>query len=369
MGLDLKKASQAFWEDEYVATRIYRSIARRRKDKAQLFNELADMEARHGALWERVYREHSAGEKPNVDLWLRLKLLLSQVFLRLIGLPASIKYLELSESGAIRMYGILVDAPELQSHREEITGVILDEMHHEVVLLSEVIKAKGNVDDVRSATYGMVDSLVEVLAVVVGLAVVLVNPIVVALGGIITASAGTLSMSAGAYLSSKSQRDIVDGRVADLSVRVRVMPERQAERIGQRLREWGLPASVTTEVTSEMTKNHELEEALGKAVDLGLPEVDVENPLRAARSAGLYYFIGSLAPIAPFLVSIGGLVGIGLAIVFSLTLLSVASAIIAMLSGVSIKRKIFEMDTLSLAAALATFAIGFIARTVLGISV
>jgi VIT1/CCC1 family predicted Fe2+/Mn2+ transporter len=40
-----------------------------------------------------------------------------------------------------------------------------------------------------------------------------------------------------------------------------------------------------------------------------------------------------------------------------------------MLSGVSIKRKIFEMDALSLAAALATFSIGFIARTVLGISV
>jgi VIT1/CCC1 family predicted Fe2+/Mn2+ transporter len=242
-------------------------------------------------------------------------------------------------------------------------------MHHEVMLLSEVIKSKENVDDVRSATYGMVGSLVEVLAVVVGLAVVLVNPIVVALGGIITASAGTLSMSAGAYLSSKSQRDIVDGRIADLSVRVRVMPERQAERIGQRLREWGLPASVSTEVMSEMTKNHELEEAIGKAVDLGLPEVGVENPLRAARSAGVYYFIGSLAPIAPFLAMIGGLLGIVLAIAFSLTLLSVASAIIAMLSGVSIKRKIFEMDTLSLAAAVATFVIGFVARTFLGITV
>jgi VIT1/CCC1 family predicted Fe2+/Mn2+ transporter len=66
---------------------------------------------------------------------------------------------------------------------------------------------------------------------------------------------------------------------------------------------------------------------------------------------------------------IGGLLGIVLAIAFSLTLLSVASAIIAMLSGVSIKRKIFEMDTLSLAAAVATFVIGFVARTFLGITV
>ena len=369
MALDLKKASKSFWEDEYVATRVYRSIANRRKDKAQLFNQLAEMEARHGALWERIYGEHSANEEPTAGPWLKLKLLLSQIFLRLIGLAAAIRYLELSESGAIRTYGKLVDAPELKPHREELMGVILDEMHHEITLLAEVIKSKGNVDDVRNATYGMVDSLVEVLAVVVGLAVVLVNPIVVALGGIITASAGTLSMSAGAYLSSKSQRDIVDGRIADLSVRVRVMPDRQAERIGHRLRDWGLPDSVVTEVTSEMTKNHELEEALGKAVDLGLPEVDVENPLRAARSAGVYYFIGSLAPIAPFLAMIGGLLGIILAIAFSLTLLSVASAVIAMLSGVSIKRKVLEMDSLSLAAAVATFAIGFVARTFLGITV
>jgi VIT1/CCC1 family predicted Fe2+/Mn2+ transporter len=369
MTLDLKKASKAFWEDEYVATRIYRSIAHRRRDKAQLFNELADMEARHGALWERMHSEHSGKEKPTASLWLKLKLTLSQVFLRLMGLSAFVRYLELSESGAIRTYGELVDAPELQSHREELTGVILDEVHHEVTLLSEVIKSRGSVDDVRNAVYGMVDSLVEVLAVVVGLAVVLVNPIVVALGGIITASAGTLSMSAGAYLSSKSQRDIVDGRIADLSVRVRVMPEKQAERMGQRLREWGLPAPVATEATLEVMKNRELAEAMGKAVDLGLPEESAENPLRAARSAGVYYFIGSLAPIAPFLALTGGRLGIALAIVFSLTLMSVASAIIAMLSGVSIKRKVLEMDTVALAAAAATFVIGLVARTFLGIAV
>ena len=369
MALDLKRTSKAFWEDEYIATRIYRSIAQRRKDKAQTYNELSDMESRHGALWERMYSENSANEKPRASFWLKAKLGLSKVLLRLIGLSAFVRYLELSESAAIRTYGALLDAPELRDHHDEIKGVILDEVYHEVTLLSEVIKVKGDVDDIRNAVYGMVDSLVEVLAVVVGLAVVLVNPVVVALGGIIAASAGTLSMSAGAYLSTKSQSDIVAGRIADLSVRARVMPEMHSERIGQRLREWGLTDSVAAEVAAEVAGNRNLAEAMGKAVDLGLSEDSVENPIRAARTAGVYYFIGSLAPIAPFLAMIGGRLGIALAILFSLAMLSFASAIIAMLSGVGVKRKVFEMDAVALAAAFATFVIGFVARTFLGIGV
>jgi VIT1/CCC1 family predicted Fe2+/Mn2+ transporter len=369
MPLDLKKASKAFWEDEYIATRIYGSIAKRHKDRSETFDALARMEAGHGALWERMYGEYSANEKPSASLWLRTKLVLSKFLLRLIGLSAFIRYLELSESSAIRTYGELLDAPELKPHRDELKSVIQDEVHHEVLLLGEVIKVKGNVDDVRNAVYGMVDSLVEVLAVVVGLAVVLVNPVVVALGGVIAASAGTLSMSAGAYLSSKSQKDLVEGRIADFSVRAWVMPEKQAERIGRRLEQWGLPTGVASEVSAEVVKNHDLAEALGKAVDLGISEDSVEDPIRAARSTGVYYFIGSLAPISPFLAMIRGQLGVALAITFSLTLLSIVSAVIAMLSGVGIKRKIFEMDAVALAAAVATFVIGFIARTFLGISV
>ncbi len=285
MTVDLRKASKAFWEDEYISTRIYRSIAGRRKDKEKLFNELADMEARHGALWERMYAERTANQKPKAGLRLRTKLTLFKVLCRLMGLSAFIKYLELSESGAIRTYGEILDAPEMKGYKKELEGVILDEVQHEISLLSEVVKVQGNVDDVRNAVYGMVDSLVEVMAVVVGLAVVLVNPVVVALGGVISASAGTLSMSAGAYLSSKSQKDIVEGKIADLSVRAKVQPERQAERITRRLEGWGLTPPVAAQVGAEVGKNHELAEAMGKAVDLGVSEESLENPLHAALGA------------------------------------------------------------------------------------
>lgn len=369
MAVDLKRASKAFWEDEYISTRIYRSIAEKRKDKAKLFDDLADMEARHGALWEKMYAERNADEKPKAGIRLKAKLAMFKVFLRLMGLSAFIRYLELSESAAIRTYGQILDTPELREHREELRGVILDEVHHEISLLSEVVTVRGNVDDVRNAVYGMVDSLVEVTAVVVGLAVVLVNPVIVALGGIISASAGTLSMSAGAYLSSKSQRDIVEGKIADLSVRARVMPERQAERISAQLMTWGLTAPVAAEVGAEVTRNHDLAEAMGKAVDLRTSEESLENPVHAARSAGVYYFIGSLAPIAPFLAMVSGRLGIALSVTFSVVLLSISSAIIAMLSGVSIRSKVIEMDAVALAAAIATFIIGFVARTFLGIAV
>ncbi len=76
-----------------------------------------------------------------------------------------------------------------------------------------------------------------------------------------------------------------------------------------------------------------------------------------------------MAPIAPFLAMVSGRLGIALSIIFSVALLTVASAVIAMLSGVSIRRKVMEMDAVALAAALATFVIGFVARTFLGIAI
>jgi VIT1/CCC1 family predicted Fe2+/Mn2+ transporter len=369
MTLNLKKVAKGFWDDEYLATRLYKSMGERYAEKAQIFNELTKMESSHGAFWEALYSENSAGQKPRASLWLKTKLQLLKFMMRLIGFPAFVRYLELNESGAIRTYGKLFDSAELEEYREGLRSVVLDEVQHEVALLSEVIRVKKNVDDVRNAVYGMVDSLVEVLAVVVGLAVALVNPVIVVLGGIITASAGTLSMSAGAYLSSGSQREIVEGKIAELSVRAEVMPERQAERVVHRLKEWGLSTDVASEVSAEIVKDRGLVEAMSKAIDLGVSEENVEDPLRAARSAGVSYFVGSLAPIMPFAAMVGGRLGIALSTVLSVIFLSVVSAVIAMLSGVSVKRKILQMDAVAISAALGTFVVGFIARTFLGISV
>jgi VIT1/CCC1 family predicted Fe2+/Mn2+ transporter len=366
--VDLRKVAKAFWDDEYLATRLYRYMAERRTEKAEVFDQLSTMESRHGSLWEKLYAENSGGARPRASGWLKFKLNLSKVFMRIVGYPTFVRYMELSESQAIRTYGTMLDDPELEGYHEDLRAVVLDEVQHEVTLLSEVVKLRSNIDDVRNAVYGMVDALVEVLAVVVGLAVALVNPAIVALGGIISASAGTLSMSAGAYLSSKSQRDLMEGKMAEVSVRSRVVPEEQAGKIGKRLKEWGMPESVVAEVASEIVKNRNLAEAMGNAIDLGTTEENLEDPVKAAKSAGIYYFMGALAPVAPFLAMVGGQLGIGLAVILSLLLLSIASAIIAMLSGVSPKRKVLEMDLVALMAAAATFAIGYVARTILGLA-
>jgi VIT1/CCC1 family predicted Fe2+/Mn2+ transporter len=366
---DLRKTFKAFWEDEYVATRLYRYMGEQHEEMQEAFEKLASMESKHGTLWERLYVDNSDGRKPSASFSLKAKLALSKWFMKLIGYSAFVKYMELSESSAIRTYGELLEHPDLAKQRDVLKEVIIDEVQHEVTLLSEVVRMKSDIDDVRNAVYGMVDALVEVLAIVVGLASALVNPVVVALGGIISASAGTLSMSAGAYLSSKSQRDLAEGKLAEVSVRSKVVPQQEAKRIEKKLKSWGLSEQVASEISDEIADNPKLAEAMDKAVDLGFTEEALEDPKKAAKNAGLYYFMGALAPILPFVSMVTGELGILLAVVFSLTLLSIASAVIAMLSGVGLKRKVVEMDTVALAASLATFAIGYAARTFLGLAV
>ena len=83
----------------------------------------------------------------------------------------------------------------------------------------------------------------------------------------------------------------------------------------------------------------------------------------------MYYFIGAVIAVLPFLFGLSGLNGIIASIVLVCVVLTLASIIIAIVSYTSIKRRIFEMLAISLAAAFATIVLGTIMKRFFGISV
>jgi VIT1/CCC1 family predicted Fe2+/Mn2+ transporter len=365
---DLTRASWKFWEDEFIASSLYRAMSKRYKGKTELMRQLASMEDTHMAFWKQVYYD-SSGEDPHPNLWTRMKIFGWRILMTFTGYSAFTRYLEVSESSAIREYSSLLEDERLKEKRDALKAVLMDEVKHETLLVQDLAGKKSSTEDVRNAVYGMVDALVEVLAVVVGLASALANPVLVALAGVISASAGTLSMAAGAYLSSSSQLELVQGKIAEVGVKAKVQPEELKDRVINRLREWGMRDGVAEEVGKEMMSNPALAMQLETSVSAALSEESVEDPKSAAWHAGLYYALGAIAPVAPFAAMIGGTLGIALAVVFSVSVLSFASATMAMLSGVGVKRKVLQMDLVALGAAGGTFIIGFVARHVLGISI
>ena len=174
-------------------------------------------------------------------------------------------------------------------------------------------KYGGKVNNMRSIVLGLNDGLVEVLAAVSGIAVIAMSPWVVALSGMIIGVSGTLSMAGGVYLSTKSH---------------------------------SLIASEERESQSPRS-----------------------SPKKQAFYTGVFYFGGAAGVVLPFIFGLSGFPGIAASIIISCTVLTLSSAMVAVLSNTSMSKRIAETLGISLGAVAITVALGIIARFYFGITI
>ena len=189
---------------------------------------------------------------------------------------------------------------------DKLKTIIKDEEAGEQELQDNLNDYSEHFDYIKSIVFGLNDGLVEILAVVAGLAVVATSPFVVVIGGIIVGISGTLSMAGGAYLSSKSYNLVEEEKK-------------------------GTQAS--------------------------------NSPFKDAAYTGIFYFLGSLSSVVPFAAGLSGFAGILTAIIIVSIVLVLASAVIGIVSKTSIKRRSLEMLTISLGAAFVTIILGIILRS------
>ena len=187
--------------------------------------------------------------------------------------------------------------------------ILKDEAGHESALVNMVVRYESALSSTQSVILGLNDGLVEILALVAGLATVATTSLIVVIIGLIAGISGTLSMSGGVYLSAKSESLVEDAMK-------------------------------------------------GKKKEV--------NAAKEAYYTGLYYFIGAIIVIIPFLAGLTGTVGILLSVLFVSISLTFASAIIAIISDTSIRRRALEMLVISLGAAVATILFSTFVKTYLG---
>lgn len=360
-----------YYQDELMDSRIYSAMAKRAKDRdrAETLEKLSEIEAKHAQFWSDMLARMDRKASPSKLTGLKASFM--GFLSRLVGYSLTIRFLELGELAAIKKYTELYRSQSLPEHEQErLKEVIHDEITHEEYFISERLRLKPIFEHVRDTVYGMVDALVEVLAVVIGIASIIGNPVVVALGGIIAGSAGTFSMAAGAYLSAKSQRDIATAKLAKLEIEAEIDPGGASRRLAERYIEKGLQEDDAADIVSRLRKAGRAFIEILKREEVGTMEAELVDARKAARDAGLYYFIASLFPIAPFLMlGMAGPLGIAASIVSSSAVLTVSGMLIGLVTGESPLRKAGEMVGIALGAACLTYTIGTVAKILLGIEV
>jgi len=360
-----------FWEDEMIATELYSFLSKKApKEKAKLFKAISAMEKNHAIVWNDVAtRTFSVTFKAGIKL--KIKTFFMKFLAIILPLTFMIYYLELDERKAVLNYSkilnVFKDDKELY---DMVERVIKDEIEHEADLTDLILGETSYLSKTKDAIYGMTDSLVEILALVIGLAGVVYNPLLIGLAGLISSVGGTFSMTSGAYLSTKSQNDIYEGKIKEVDVKEEIDPQSLKNDLKHALVEKGIEYDVSEKLVEIIGDDKRVLSNLVKS--LSIEEV-ITNPKEAAVTTGTYYILGALPAIIPFFLALAfPITSVTAAIiaVASAAIVSFVSGIFtAVLSGMNIKRKSFENVLIILGSAMATYFIGSMARLFLGIEI
>jgi VIT1/CCC1 family predicted Fe2+/Mn2+ transporter len=298
---------ERLYRNEMRHMRIYAKFAQTEKHKElrKILETLSAMEAKHAKWWAEILElNRLEPETDGTDMTVS-----SFVFLRrLFGLALTIKIIEYMEMGLERQFDNALKNMKLAPREKEIIKRIKDDENKSERALEERVMEYGKfLNNVRDIIFGMNDGLVELLAVVVGLAAALTNPVLILLGGFIVSVSGTLSMAGGAYISTEYEAGII--------------------------REERRTAATT--------------------------------PLKSAFYVGIMYFVGTLFPLSPFILGLTGYTAIAMAIIVTAVVLTIASTIIALVSNTSIGGRVAKTLLISLGIAAMTILIGMYARSIL----
>lgn len=308
---DRRMMERDFARDELRDSAVYARLAADERDPGArgLLLMLSAAEKDHAKDWQALLGERVRAGTNSV--WLRAKVSEMLLVRRLFGISFVVKYLERHERyGLARYEAALKDHSLTARERKLIHHIMKEDRAYESTLLRQAEAYRGELVYSQSIILGLNDGLVEVLALIAGIAVVATSSFTVVALGLLAGVSGTLSMTGGAYLSAKSEELVARGKGGGMT-----------------------------------------------------------TPIKEAAYCGFWYFIGALIAVLPFLAGMTGLWGDLVSMVLVAAALAVASSVIAIMSGTSIRKRATEMVAISLGAAVVTIAIGLLARHYFGFTV
>lgn len=208
------------------------------------------------------------------------------------------------------------------------------------------------------------DGLVNVLGVILGIAAASGDARLVLAGGLAATVAESVSMGAVAYTATLAERDHYLAELERERREIRELPEVETEEVREIYRRWGLTGEPLEAVVQQITSNEETWLQVMMADELNLSPVAAGSALRSAAIVGVSALIGSAIPLAPFLLTHLGIIGIwpgilAALLVSGLTLFAVGAYKAHTTIGRP-ARSGLQMAVIGLVSALAGYVVGLL---------
>lgn len=357
------------WREEMQSARLYRRLAHSQPDgpHKRLLLEMSGHELRHAMHWRRRLEE-LGGKAPRILPSPRETIL--PLLARTFGLPSVVALIEGGEARGkldyIRQSRLLPD----QASREIAGSIVPDERLHQgaAARMRRAGKGEGELgvgragpgfvgEFLRDLIFGLNDGVVSNFSLIAGVAGANPSHSVVLLAGVAGLIAGAVSMAAGAYLSNRSQREVVAEQIRREAEEIEYAPDEERDELRRIYRLKGFSDEEVEVLVRRITADRERWLAALVTEELGLSVEGGPPPLMDGLFAGGGFALGAVIPLLPYIFSAGtgALVAAGVLSVIGLFTMGAAKTVV---TSRSVLRSGLEMVAVGIGAAVVTNLVG-----------
>jgi VIT1/CCC1 family predicted Fe2+/Mn2+ transporter len=361
------------WQDEIDSAARYRAMAdsEDRSGTATVYRDLADMEEKHAAFWERRLADAGAPAGPRRIGWrTRVLVWLARRFGAGLVLPTIAAgehrdrndYLAQAETRGTRM------AAQERNHARILGLLVSRTSGIEGGVLAQIEGRHRNVggNALRAAVLGANDGLCSNLSLVMGVAGAAPSGHAVLLTGVAGLVAGAFSMALGEWVSVTSARELAEREVAAEEDELAVTPEDEREELQLIYEAKGLSRAEADQLSRELLARPRTALEVLTREELGIDPGELGgSPWTAAGTSFALFAIGAAIPVLP-LVFVSGWTAVAVSAGVSALALFGIGAAITVLTGRSVWRTGLRQLMLGLSAAGSTFVIGRLVGVAVG---
>ena len=330
---------------------MYRDLALKHTgEEREILAAIAVAEERHEQHWLNLLGDQ-VGEPERADLGTRALAFMSRHF-------GSVFVLALVQRFEARAaYDDDVDATPTMAADEQI---------HEEVIRALAARGRDQLSgSFRAAVFGANDGLVSNLALILGVTASGVSSHTVLVTGLAGLLAGALSMGAGEYVSVSSQRELLEASAPSPNVGGALTQlDVDANELELVYRARGMSAEEASAHAAGVLRNP----TGGHQPAGGDPDRHeaVGTGLKAAVSSFLFFAVGALIPVLPYLLGMSGLAAVVVAAALVGATLLGTGVVVGLLSGAPPLRRAMRQLLIGYGAAAITYVLGLLVGGGLG---
>lgn len=213
----------------------------------------------------------------------------------------------------------------------------------------------------RDIVFGANDGVVTAIGFLVGIASSIAQQNVIIIAGILEIIAGSASMALGNYLAVKSQKEHYDAMEKVERWEMENKPDVERKELQEIYTNMGFDKEAAEILTKKVTSNKELWLKVMMRDELGMSEKESNRPVVSGLVIGVFYLLGGIPPILPFIFVTPVTRALLMSIIISLVVMVFIGVIRWYLNKGSLSRKLTETVVIGVLAAF----IGFLAGEVL----